>query len=138
MTTERELNPPTTPSGLTVEAVVGSKVLLRWTSSVDDVGPVRYDVLVDSVPTPNAWSTVTPGTFPPPSVQGAWVRQLEPGTSYVFAVRAIDGNGNVSTTSSTVTASTQPSGDTSRQRPLPCFRSVAAGQARARRSCGVD
>ena len=126
VTTERELNPPTTPSGLTVEAVVGSKVLLQWTSSVDDVGPVRYDVFVDGVPTPNAWSTVTPGTFPPPPVQGAWVRQLEPGTSYAFAVRAIDGNGNVSSTSSTVTATTQPSGDTVAP-TTPTLLSVSGG-----------
>jgi hypothetical protein len=61
VTTERELNPPTAPSGLTVDAVDGSKVLLRWTSSTDDVAP---------------------GTFPRPPVQGAWVRQLEPGTNW--------------------------------------------------------
>jgi chitodextrinase len=112
VTTQRELNPPTTPSGLTVEDVDGSKVLLRWTSSTDDWGPVRYEVLVDGVPTPNAVSTVTPGTFPPPPTRGAWVRQLEPGTSYDFAVRAIDGNDNVSASSNTATATTEPNSDT--------------------------
>ena len=126
VTTERELNPPTAPSGLTVDAVNGSKVLLHWTSSTDDWGPVRYDILLNGVPTANAWSTVTPGTFPPPSVRGAWVRQLEPGTSYAFAVRAIDGNGNVSASSNTMTATTAPSSDTVAP-TTPTLLSVSGG-----------
>jgi chitodextrinase len=126
VTTQRELNPPTTPSGLTVEAVDNSKVLLQWTSSTDDWGPVRYEVLVDGVPTPNAWSTVIPGTFPPPPTQGAWVRQLEPATSYAFAVRAIDGNGNVSASSNTDTATTEPSSDTVAP-TTPTLLSVSVG-----------
>jgi hypothetical protein len=112
VTTLADTAAPTTPSGLSVQAVDGSKVLLQWTSSIDPNGQVSYDVLANGAVTPNAWSTVPAGTFPRPAVQGAWVRQLAPGTTYHFAVRARDGSGNVSATSNTVTATTAASGDT--------------------------
>lgn len=112
VTTLADTTAPTAPSGLSVQAVEGSKVLLRWTAGTDAVGPVTHQVLVNGVPTPNAASTVTAGTFPRPSVQGAWVRQLEPGTTYQLSVRAVDGSGNVSAASAPVSATTAPSADT--------------------------
>jgi hypothetical protein len=112
VTTVADTTGPSAPSGLSVQAVDGSKVLLRWTSATDALGPVTHQVLVNGAVTPHAWSTVPAGTFPRPSVQGAWVRQLEPGTTYQFAVRAMDGSGNVSGRSNTVTATTAPSSDT--------------------------
>ena len=45
-------------------------------------------------------------------VQSAWVRQLDPSTSYDFSVRAIDPSGNVSAPSNIVGATTQASTDT--------------------------
>lgn len=112
VTTLPDTTAPSTPAGLSVQAVDGSKVLLRWTSATDDFGPVTHQVSVNGVPTPNAASTVPAGTFPRPPVQGAWVRQLEPGTSYQFTVRAVDGSGNVSASSAAVSATTAASGDT--------------------------
>jgi fibronectin type III domain protein len=94
-----------------VVAVDGSEVLLQWTNGTDDFGPVTHYVLVDGVVTPNAWSTSPPGT-PTTWAEGAWIRHLEPGTTYQFTVRARDGAGNLSGTSGTVTATTPPSGDT--------------------------
>lgn len=111
-TTVPDTTPPSTPSGLHVDEVTASKVLLTWTSGTDAVGPVEHDVLVNGVVTANAFSTVTPGTFPRPAVQSAWVRQLSPGTGYQFTVRARDGSGNLSAPSNTVSATTEPATDT--------------------------
>lgn len=110
-TTVPDTAAPAAPTGLTVVAVQGSKVQLRWNSGVDDLGDVTHQVLVNGVPTANAVSTTAPGTFPRPSVDGAWVRQLEPSTTYQFSVRAIDRSGNVSAASSAVGATTGPSSD---------------------------
>jgi chitinase len=112
VTTLADTTPPSTPSGLRVDAVAASKVLLTWNSGTDAIGPVVHEVLVNGVVTPNSFSTVTPGTFPRPPVQSAWVRQLEPGTAYQFAVRARDGSGNVSESSNTVSATTGAASDT--------------------------
>ena len=104
-------SPPSAPNGLTVEQVTASKVLLRWNSGHDPSGLVTHQVLVNGVPTPNAFSTVPPGTFPRPSIQGAWVRQLDPSTSYQFSVRAFDASGDELGSSNTVSATTGPSSD---------------------------
>lgn len=99
------------PSGLSVTAVTASQALLTWSSATDAVGPIEYEILVDGVPTPNAWST-RPAGSPHTSVSGARIRQLMPGTGHVFTVRARDGSGNVSAASTPVTATTLPSTDT--------------------------
>ena len=95
-----------------VDRVEAGKVLLSWNSGTDKFQPVRHEILVNGVPTPNVLSTVLPGTFPRPAVQGAWVRQLEPSTSYEFSVRAVDPSSNVSGLSNTVSATTGASADT--------------------------
>jgi hypothetical protein len=64
------------------------------------------------VVTPNADITTPAGTFPRPASEGAFVRQLEPSTSYTFTVRSRDASGNVSGPSEAVTATTLPSTDT--------------------------
>jgi chitodextrinase len=111
-TTLVDTTAPTTPSGLTVGTVTASKVFLSWNSGTDAFQPVRHQILVNGVPTGNAFSTVPAGTIPRPAVQGAWVRQLDPSTSYQFSVRAVDPSGNVSTDSNTVSAKTGASSDT--------------------------
>lgn len=112
VTTVPDMTPPSTPSGLAVDRVEAGKVLLSWNSGTDEFQPVRHEILVNGLPTPNVLSTVLPGTFPRPAVQGAWVRQLEPSTSYEFSVRAVDPSGNVSGLSNTVSATTGASADT--------------------------
>jgi chitodextrinase len=111
-TTLADATAPTTPSGLTVGTVTASKVLLTWNSGTDTFQPVRHEILVDGVPTDNAFSTVPAGTIPRPAVQSARVRQLDPSTTYEFSVRAVDPSGNVSPTSNTVRATTAASTDT--------------------------
>jgi chitodextrinase len=110
VTTAADTGAPTSPSGLSVQGVDRGKVLLQWTNGVDSSGPVTHQVLVDGVVTPNAWSTNPPGT-PTVPAEGAWIRHLEPGTTYTFTVRAVDGSGNVSAPSNAVTATTLPDGD---------------------------
>ena len=106
-------SPASPPSGLTVKTVTASKVLLEWSSGHDPADPdhVTHEVLVNGVPTANAWSTVAPGQFPRPPIQGAWVRQLDPLTSYQFTVRAFDASGDLLGSSNTVSATTGASSD---------------------------
>jgi chitodextrinase len=111
VTTVPDTTAPSAPSGLTVGTVTASKVLLTWNSGTDQFNPVRHEILVNGVPTANAFSTVPAGTNPRPAVQSAWVRQLDPSTSYEFKVRAVDPSGNMSTPSNTVGAMTQASTD---------------------------
>ncbi len=112
-TGEPDTTPPSTPANVRVVGVTASTVHLQWNSSLDTISQVKYDVLVNGVPTPNALSEVAAGTFPRPSGSGADVRQLDPGTSYQFTVRARDTAGNLSGPSNTVSATTGPgSGDT--------------------------
>jgi hypothetical protein len=85
--------------------------VLTWTGGSDVFAPVRHEILVNGVPTDDAVSTVPPGTFPQPAAQGAWVRQLDPSTTYTFTVRAIDPSGNVSALTNPVGATTQASSD---------------------------
>jgi len=113
VTTVADTNPPSAPSGLTVGTTTASKVLLTWNSGTDQFDPVRHEILVNGVPTHDAVSNVPAGTNPQPPVQSAWVRQLDPATSYQFSVRAIDPSGNVSESSNAVSATTQASADTS-------------------------
>ena len=112
VTTTADTTPPSAPSGLTVGTVTASKVLLTWNSGTDQFNPVRHEILVNGVPTDNAVSNVPAGTNPRPPAQSAWVRQLDPSTSYQFSVRAVDPSGNVSASSNTVSATTQASTDT--------------------------
>ena len=111
-TTVADTTAPSAPSGLTVGTLTASKVLLTWNSGTDQFNPVRHEILVNGVPTANAFSTVPAGTNPRPPVQSAWVRQLDPSTTYEFSVRAVDPSGNVSVPSTPVSARTQASTDT--------------------------
>jgi chitodextrinase len=97
---------PSAPSGLTVGEVTASTVFLSWNSGTDQFGVVRHEILVNGVPTDDAVSNVPAGQVPRPPVQGAWVRQLDPSTSYEFRVRAIDPSGNVSELSNVDSATT--------------------------------
>jgi chitodextrinase len=110
-TTTADTTAPTTPSGLDVNQVTASKVLLTWNSGTDKFQPVRHEILVNGVPSDDVFSLVPAGTIPRPAVQSAWVRQLDPSTTYDFSVRAIDPSGNVSARSNTKGATTLPSSD---------------------------
>jgi hypothetical protein len=125
VTTLADTVAPSTPTGLAVLAVDGAKVQLRWNAATDDVGPVRYRVVVDGVVTPNAVSTIAPGTFPVPPSAGAWVRQLDPGP-HQFAVQAVDGAGNASAVTGAVGATVAPDADTTAP-TTPTLLSLSGG-----------
>jgi len=134
VTTQRELVPPSAPTdlrvshelyGQPVDGLTASTVLLRWTSSTDNFGPIGYELLVDGVLTPNA-DDIKPVGTPSGSLSGAWVRQLRPGTTYQLTVRARDGSGNLSAPSPAVTVTTDPSSDTVTP-STPTLLSVSGG-----------
>ncbi|HEX5597959.1 MAG TPA: fibronectin type III domain-containing protein [Micromonosporaceae bacterium] len=120
-TTSPDVVAPSAPTGLAladkvddepVDGVTASKVLLTWTNSTDDFGPIDYQVLVDGVPTANMFNTKRAGAYLGTTTT-AWVRQLKPATTYTLAVRAVDHGGNISALSNSVTVTTDPgSGDT--------------------------
>jgi chitinase len=86
--------PPSAPSNLKTTSVTSSSVSLSWTASTDNVGVVVYQVYRDGM----VASTVT---APKATLSG-----LSMGTSYTFAVTAIDAAGNVSPQSSQLTVMT--------------------------------
>jgi chitodextrinase len=109
-------SPPTVPSGLAATTVGTTRVDLTWNTSTDDVGVDHYDVFRDGIPvgsTPsNAFSDQT----------------VTPGTTYLFAVRAVDRAGNMSVLSDPVTVTTpsggfsltfEPTGDAYVSEPSP-------------------
>lgn len=110
-TTTADTAAPSTPSDLTVLSVDQSKVLLRFTRGVDALGDTTHRVLVDGVASPNVYSLLTPGIFPRPAQEEAWVRQLDPGGTYSIAVQSVDESGNASAASAAVTVTTAPSAD---------------------------
>ena len=87
-----DVTAPTTPAGLIAAAGESGTVQLSWTPASDDTGVARYDVLMDGA--------VTTTSFDPK----ATVAPL-PGT-HTFAVRAVDGAGNVSAVSEPVSWTT--------------------------------
>lgn len=135
VTTARELVPPSAPSalrvadsigGAPVDGVTASAVALWWNSATDNFGPIKYEVLVNGVPTPNAMSLLPPGSATAPT-SGAWARQLRPGTTYQLAVRARDGSGNVSATSNTVTVTTDQSTPDTTAPTTPTLLNASSG-----------
>jgi chitodextrinase len=124
-TTTPDTTPPSTPADLTVLSVDQSKALLRFTRGVDALGETAHRVLVDGVASPNVFSLLTPGIFPRPAQEEAWVRQLDPGRTYSIAVQAVDESGNVSPTSAAVTVTTAPSADVTAP-PSPVLLQAAA------------
>ncbi|MGE0076386.1 MAG: endonuclease [Bacteroidales bacterium] len=85
---------PTAPTNLATSSVAQTSLTLSWTASTDNVGVTGYDIYKNG--TLLATSTTTSY-----SVTG-----LTASTSYSFYVKAKDAAGNVSSASSTVSATT--------------------------------
>ena len=90
-----DTTPPSTPQNLTATPVSGSEIDLGWAASTDDVGVTGYRVYRNAT----LLTTVTTTTFKNTG--------LAAGTTYTYAVSAIDASGNESDQSSTVNATTQ-------------------------------
>jgi hypothetical protein len=93
----RDRTPPTKPTNLRVTSVTAHKVTLAWNPSTDDSGPLSYKV----------W--VSYGfTHTVPQTQTTFSLGVVPNNTYSFYVYAVDGSGNRSSKSNTVTATTPP------------------------------
>jgi fibronectin type 3 domain-containing protein len=97
----RDVTAPTVPSGLTAAAASDSQINLTWTASADNVGVTGYQVLRCQGTSCTPYTQVATVSVPAYSDTG-----LSPSTSYRYRVRATDAAGNLSSYSSTVTATT--------------------------------
>ncbi|MEI9917741.1 MAG: PA14 domain-containing protein [Bacteroidota bacterium] len=102
---------PTTPTDLKVTAFTQSTVSLSWTGSTDNDVVYRYEIFVNGVS--NGYSIAditdtdkTDGNPAPPTTYTA--TGLDPGTTYIISVRALDYTGNASTFAESVLATTNP------------------------------
>lgn len=93
-----DLQPPSTPTGLTATAVSSSQINLSWTAATDNVGVTGYRIFRNGIATPIA--TVSGTSYQNTGLAGS--------TSYSYTVTAIDAAGNSSSMSSAVSATTQP------------------------------
>lgn len=96
VTTLADDQPPSVPTGLTATDVTTKRVVLRWSGSTDDIAISGYQVLVDGVAKPVTTATEQ-------AIDG-----LLHNTTYHFAVRALDANGNRSAPSDTLAVTTSP------------------------------
>ena len=94
--TPPDTTPPTAPADLTGSPLGISEIEVSWTASVDDVGPVTYQVYRSAA----LIETTVETTFNDTG--------LDPGTSYDYTVEAIDGAGNISELVGPVSAETLP------------------------------
>ncbi|MFC0216296.1 fibronectin type III domain-containing protein [Paenibacillus chartarius] len=88
---------PTAPTNVIVTGKTGSTISLSWSPSTDNVGVTNYEIYNGA--TRIAITPAAAGT-------NYTVSGLKPNTAYTFSVKAVDGSGNVSAASSSVTAVT--------------------------------
>ena len=93
----RDRTPPTKPTNLRVMSVTSHHVTLAWDPSTDNSGTISYRVWV---------SYVFTHTVPQP--QTTFSLGVVPNNTYSFYVYAVDGSGNKSSKSNTVTVTTPP------------------------------
>jgi len=89
---------PSTPANLTVTGTTAASASLSWSASTDNIGVTGYDVMRNGTRVATATGT---------SFTDAG---LSPSTQYSYAIRARDAAGNLSTPSTSVTATTASSG----------------------------
>lgn len=87
---------PTPPTGLTARATGPDRVELSWSASTDNKGVTGYEIHRDDAPLAR---TSGPATAYADAT-------AEPGTTYTYRVRALDGDGQVSNWSNRATATT--------------------------------
>jgi len=90
-----DTTPPSKPTSLTADAVIGNWVDLNWTSSTDDIGVVGYKILRDGVQIATSSSTSYSDTT------------VQPDTSYSYYLVAFDASNNDSPQSDIVTVTPQ-------------------------------
>jgi chitodextrinase len=93
----QDRKPPTRPANLRVTSLTPHRVTLAWNPSTDNSGTFTYRVFV-------SWGSTT--TLP--QTQTTYSVSLVPANTYSFYVYAVDGSGNVSQRSNTLTVTTPP------------------------------
>jgi Fibronectin type III domain len=93
----RDRTPPTKPTNLRVTSVTAHNITLAWNPSTDNSGTFSYQVWVSYGYT----HTV-------PQTQTTFSLGVVPNNTYSFYVYAVDGSGNTSSRSNTVTATIPP------------------------------
>jgi len=93
----RDRKPPTRPANLRVTSLTPHNVALAWDPSTDNSGTFTYRIFV-------SWGSTT--TLP--QTQTTYSVNLVPANTYSFYVYAVDGSGNVSQRSNTLTVTTPP------------------------------
>ena len=88
---------PTKPSNLRVTSLTSYRVVLAWNASTDNSGSFSYKVVVGNG-----------ATYTLPQTQTTFTAFVAPNGTYSFYVYAIDGSGNKSTKSNTVSATPPP------------------------------
>src|SRR5205807_1845502 len=106
---------PTAPSGLAVSGATDTSVTIDWTASTDDVGVSGYGIYQAGASAGSTGST------------SYTVSGLSCGTSYSFAVDAVDAAGNRSA-KATVSASTAACSDTTAPSVPAGFASTSSTQ----------
>ena len=91
-----ETSPPTTPTGLSATAADALTINLSWTASTDNTGVAGYQIYRNGTLVQTIFGSAT--TF----TDG----QLNPSTSYTYSVAAFDAAGNISSNSTTASATT--------------------------------
>ena len=93
----RDRKPPTKPTNLRATSVTAHNVTLAWNPSTDDSGTFSYRVWVSY-----GFAHTVPQT------QTTFSLGLVPNNTYSFYVYAVDGSGNISQRSNTLTVTTPP------------------------------
>src|SRR5512144_3053384 len=89
----RDRTPPTKPANLRVTSTTSYQVSLAWNPSTDDSGTFSYRVVVSNG-----------ATYTVPQTQTTFTLFVAPVGTYSFYVYAVDGSGNKSQRSNTVSA----------------------------------
>lgn len=100
----RDRTPPTKPTNLRVTSMTSYQVLLAWNPSTDNSGAFSYRVVGSDG-----------ATYTVPQTQTTFTRFVAPIGTYSFYVYAVDGSGNKSLKSNTVSA--KPPADTTAPTP---------------------
>jgi chitodextrinase len=93
----RDRTPPTRPTNLRVTSVTSYRVSLAWNSSTDNSGNFSYKVVISDG-----------STYTLPQTQTTFTHFVAPLGTYSFYVYAVDGSGNRSLRSNTVSATPPP------------------------------
>lgn len=95
-----DTTPPSTPTGLSASAASNSQINLSWTASTDNIGVTGYRVYRNSAQVGSPIGTTYSDTG------------LVAATTYTYTVAAVDAAGNVSSQSTSASATTSSGADT--------------------------